>query len=263
MRANLLVVLLLTASSAQASAGEIEQMFRSMLAPGAVPPTEVEFYGKAGEQMLTKDEAKNLLPLARTALKSEQPKVRSYGLQFFLGVSIRPTADSAELLSPYIPDLEQIVTTKGDPLKRMALTVMTFFHPRIPEELLKFLSSHLQDPDNEPEDAGLEAVALLESRDPALIHQLIGFVQDGKHPFVSGKVLQQLGLMQTTNPGGLSFIESSLDNPDPSIRWYAVGAVSGLPQPERTRFLSRLNRMAADPKETDEIRSQIVQALKN
>lgn len=243
----------------------MDQVFRTMLTPGGAVPTDAEFFSNVanGVEALSTHGVTQLIPLAQRAIHDSRPEVSKHGLTFLLAVSVRPSMDRTELVAPCVPDLEQIVATKGDPPKAFALSILLFANPRLPTELLNFISSRLENKDNSDEDTRREAAAMVETRDPAPIHQVTHFLQDGKHPVVTATVLQVLGLTQTNNPEGLSLIESSLNSSDETVRWEAVVAVGRLPQTQRTRFLARLNQILVDPSETEGIRNQVTQAIKN
>jgi hypothetical protein len=265
MLIRILIGILLASASAFGSLAEIDQMFREMLSPGGPIPTDREFFSKVGDGVnaLTMQEVKQLLPLAQKALYDSRPQVIDRGLQFLLVVSIRPAMDGAELLTPCIPDLEAIMAGKEHARKRVAMGVIAYMRPRIPDELLKFLSNQLENKENSEEETGHEAAALVESRNPTFVKRAISFVEDGNRPVVMGMVVQCLGLSQNSSPESLSVIGSGLDSKDSGVRWYAVDAASRLPQTIRSRFLARLNQIALDPNEGKQLREHASQATKN
>jgi hypothetical protein len=104
---------------------------------------------------------------------------------------------------------------------------------------------------------------LLLSFDPALTHQALKFAAILNHPTVSAKAVQQLGIIQTTDPEGLDFIQIQLNSPDHSSMREAIVAVSRMAFSRRSMFFPRLNELAADPKQSDDVKRQLTQALKN
>ncbi len=245
------------------SYNDAERLLRNILQGNGALPTDAELFSAMGteEKELSSNEVRLLLPLARQILHDGRSKAAELGLKVFLAVALRSSMDSAELLSPYFPDLEQIVTTRRDYEKSLAIKVLVLVRPRLPDELLKFLSSHLEDATTSDEDARQLAVALAQSGNAAFLHQAIQFAPLRKGSYIAATIVQVLGSMQTNDPEGLSLIDSSLDSADPGLRGQAVTAVWHLPQIRRVRFLAKLNRIASDPQETEAIRSLARQAL--
>jgi hypothetical protein len=189
--------------------------------------------------------------------------VAEFGLKFLLAVSLRQEMDSAELLETWFPEIRRIVAQTGDYRKSLGLKVLVLLRPNVPPPILKFLSDCLKNNTNSDEDSRQIVAALVQSRDPVFIHQVIDFLALRRDPILTGTAIQVFGLTHTDNAEALSYIEFGLDSPDIGVKSQAIAAVARLPRTARTRFLFKLNRIAVDRAETESIRNLALETLRN
>jgi HEAT repeat protein len=261
----LFVGVLLIAAQGWAAEERISPLLRS-IADGGPVPVEKAFYDTVNESyvnQLSPDAVKEFLPLARKLLVDPRPEARRYGLMCFMVVTLRRALDSELLLDPYVTDLLVIADDRASPIRNMAGYVLGHTQPRISPKALEDTAAHLADKDNTPEEIGAMACALLKDGSDPLVRGLVGFLHSQSRPEGTVSVLACLrALPPTRNADILSFIGSSLDGPDASVRRAAVSEVARFPMEQRTPFLPQLSRMSNDPNEPAEVRSAAAQALR-
>lgn len=270
MRAWLVCLsIFLTTICGKAAEEGIGALLRSMVDGGPVP-TEETFFRVASEDslgQLSDADVKEILPLAQRLLRDSRADARKCGLVVFLGVTLRHSSvgflDSTELLEPYVPDILSIAADHSNPLQNTALEVLSNTKPKVSPRTLAFFAAHLADKDNTAEETATLAWTLLRAGSDPLTHDVIAFARKQNDPKVIEAVLRCFHVLPPTqNSDALDFIGSSLDSKDVWVRRRAVEAIERLPLGSRSPFLYRLNQLATDPNEPNEIRSAAADALK-
>jgi len=159
--------------------------------------------------------------------------------------------------------VEQCFAPSALQLSGEALHILVAMNPSILPEVVTYLSSRLEEP-LPPMDAGTIARALLRSArsNGAMIQKVLTFVQNQPDVSVTTDALQELGQIRTRDTQALSFIEASLDSPSNYVRKSAVDSVGRLELSIRANFLTKVTRLATDPKQPEEIRSLANAVLK-
>ena len=267
MRLSWVVVLLCLATAPSCAAEErIRASLRTIAEGGSVPSDKV-FYEVINEEyvsLLSPDSVKDFLPWAQKLLLDPRQDARKDGLACFLVVTLRHSLDSEKLIEPYVPDLLGIVADRTNPLRTMAIRVLSSTLPTPSPKTIAYVAAHLADRENSPQDSSWMACTLLkDGNDSRIIHDVIAFVRKQDKPEVIQDVLtcvRMLPIKKTRD--ALSLISFGLESPDEWVRRRAVEAVAALPLAERSPFLAQLNRLASDAKESPEVRSLAAEALK-
>lgn len=178
-----------------------------------------------------------------------------------LRASLGRRSESTDLLEPYVPDL-LAVGDRSSPLRRMALGVLVYTKPKVSPKTIAYFSAHLSDRDNTVDDVNVMAWTLLEEGSDSLTQRVVAFVRGQSDPKVIEAVLRCFLVFTAKNSDALAYIGSSLDSPDVWVRRRAVEALQRLPLVARSPFLEQLNRLATDPKEPAEVRSEAAEALR-
>jgi hypothetical protein len=266
MLSKLLMLSILMSRISFADEVAIRQLLQGVLnqAPDVPVPQPEELGSSLNENAmlsLEPGQVTNLLPLARKCLESSRLDVRRVGLSAILGIRFR--SDSTALLRPYLGDLEMIAASPTDPLKRGALYILGSTNPKPSQEAISFLSGRLAAKADLPPETLMIAAAILRAapEDSALVHKTLVAVRAQSDTRVQIGVLAQLGLIKTRNSEALDFIATSLDSHDPFVRRAAVDSVDRLDSDTKATFFDRLQSIAADPNESQEIRSEAKAAL--
>jgi hypothetical protein len=74
-------------------------------------------------------------------------------------------------------------------------------------------------------------------------------------------IIRVLGLTHNTTEEGLNYIRGGLRDKDPATRKVAVEAVGRMSNEYRTKFREELQRLLAQPDETEEIRARALEVL--
>jgi hypothetical protein len=176
-----------------------------------------------------------------------------------LAAVMRP--DSATLLKPYVTDLETITKDPRSPLKNTVLYILGSTRPVMITDAASFLTEHLEDKANSPQETLTIALSLLEHSDSysAMFSKVLTFVERQPDLTVKTGVLTQVGLWRKRDTVSLSFIGNALNNA--ATRRAAIDAVSRLDRNVRAQYVAQLNRIANDPESSSEIRSAAEAAM--
>lgn len=243
----------------------ISSMLHSMENGGPVPSEKV-FWETVDEEYVKKlppDRVRAFLLPAGRLLRDPRPEARKYALMCLIPVVLRPSFDSQALLEPYVPDLLRLLNDRADPLREMPKAILSYSLPKISSQTIDYLKAHLADKENDTRDTGWMAWMLLDTRNVTLTQDVIAFVRKQDNPEVIGEVLRCVHVRHIHKTAEvLSLIGYGLDSPGEWTRRMAVEAVADMPLVERSPFLAQLNHLAADPKETPEIRGAAARALR-
>jgi HEAT repeat protein len=253
-------------SPAWAGADQIKTLFHDMLESGAVPDQQ-RFFSEINESTiipLSVQDVNELLPLARQALHSPKIEIRQYAMVFLTSVGLR--SDSATLLEPCVDELGALANGAGgaQSLRHGALFALGNTHPTIIPKAVPYLLGNLENEANSSSETLTIAVSLLAAlpTDRAINQRIATLVTQRANAVLTSGVLDELGLVKTNDPKALALIASSLSSTDANVRFSAVQAVTRFDRDARTQFAAQLGRIAADPKESQQLRSMANAALK-
>ena len=253
----------------RAQANPVMQVYQKILKQpaGAALPSDQELFTSVSEITVAKlspAEVNAALLLGRQCLQSSNAEVRQDGLVLFIAVSLR--TDSQKLLEPFIDDLGAILSGPAGAISERhgALLILGNTKPHLSPRAVAHLNAQLEDSRNSDEETLTIAASLIENApsDTATIHRTLLVAGQKSSPGLTGGVLRQLGLSKSRAPEALTFIHSNLQHSDEDVRASAVDAVSRLDRDIRPQFSAELARISANPQESEHMRTQASQALK-
>jgi hypothetical protein len=265
---SIVFIMLLAVMSATAQESPIGQLYKSILgqSSGGGVPTFDEINNTVNEttvRALSVAEVTELLPLARQCIQSARPELREAGFSLFLAVDLR--FDSAELLEPYIDDFGRLLDGTGSdtPLRRGVFFILGSMSPKLPSKAIAVLNAHLEDSRNSTQETITIAASLLEAlpADAPTLHKILLVVANRSDSDLTNTVIRTLGLTRSRLPEAMDYIAANLNQKDVYLRTSAVDAASRLDKDKKALFFSKLNQIASDPEEPQNLRNQAAAAL--
>ncbi len=256
----------LAAMPLRADGSAIAELFRSVLAQqddSKLPKEQdvgLEFAGSVGN--LTASEIETLLPFAERCLTSERRARQSYGVGFFSTVAVR--MDGSQLLAPYIDEVARLLNDDREAFRSTAIFILGSSNPKPLPKGLAYLSAHLGDRIDTPEQFNLIAGYLLVATpDAATIHRVLAAARQRPDiELIRGHLIGLLSIAHARSDEGLAFIREGFANMNSGIRMAAIDAVSELPRDViRSGFATELERIVANPEEAPELRDRARQVL--
>jgi hypothetical protein len=157
-------------------------------------------------------------------------------------------ADSAELLKPFTADVTALWNEPGEGIRNGAIFILGRANPKPTSEGLAYLTAHLGDESNSPEQVGTIAGAVLSnSPDAETIRRVLAAVRP-RHDAesVKAKLIEMLATVGVYSAEALRYIRDGLTDDNRGVNEAAVAAVAGMPKNIRMGYVAELQNLASD-----------------
>jgi len=262
----ILAIVLQLDPSAEQEPAELKRFFEHRLAArqDALPPS-YETLLTVIDGISKTDAAKieSALPVVSVALKSDINNLAVEAAFAMTEIAKRP--DGGSLLRGHLVELESLLSSADTRLSGAAVLVFDYLTTRIPEATVPVLVDRLARPGKPTIVKSEIARVLLKSRknDSTALRAVENYLELDADASVRTVNLQAIG--SNPIPASLrmrAIAARSLDYPNPHVKLAALLAVYALGPDARRESLTVINRLAADPSETFEVREMADRVVK-